>query len=220
MVFVLSTQTQPRWKFTVPQNLPPFFREADDEIRPMITIGGLAGLRTAELLRLDWVDLWRVAGHIEITAGKAKTRQRRLVEICPALTGWLEPFRTDTSGKVWAGAEKTFQDRLNALCASAKCEHKGKSVAVKRKTNGLRHAFCTYHLALNSNDNLTALQAGNSPEIIHAHYKGLATKAEAEKWFNVKPTALCSKMKSFHLKCKWLGPAGRGTKTPTNFHLW
>jgi hypothetical protein len=23
--------------------------------------------------------------------------------------------------------------------------------------------------------------------MIHAHYKGLATKAEAEKWFNVRP---------------------------------
>jgi hypothetical protein len=23
--------------------------------------------------------------------------------------------------------------------------------------------------------------------MIHAHYKGLATKAEAEKWFNVTP---------------------------------
>jgi len=35
---------------------------------------------------------------------------------------------------------------------------------------------------------MTALQAGNSPAMIHAHYKGLATKAEAEKWFNVLPS--------------------------------
>ena len=44
-------------------------------------------LRTEELLRLTWKDVWRVPGHIEVTAGKAKTRQRRLVEICPALGG-------------------------------------------------------------------------------------------------------------------------------------
>jgi hypothetical protein len=24
--------------------------------------------------------------------------------------------------------------------------------------------------------------------MIHAHYKGLATKAESEKWFNIKPS--------------------------------
>jgi hypothetical protein len=51
----------------------------------------------------------------------------------------------------------------------------------------LRHAFCTYHFAAHANENLTAAQAGNSPAMIHAHYKGLATKAEAEKWFNVNP---------------------------------
>jgi hypothetical protein len=59
---------------------------------------------------------------------------------------------------------------------------------VVRKVNGLRHAFCTYHLAAHANENLTAAQAGNSPAIIHGHYKGLATKAEAEKWFAVCPS--------------------------------
>jgi len=58
---------------------------------------------------------------------------------------------------------------------------------VPRKANGLRHAFCTYHFALHSNENLTAAQAGNSPAMIPASYKGLATKAEAEKWFAVAP---------------------------------
>jgi len=42
--------------------------------------------------------------------------------------------------------------------------------------------------ALHANENLTAQQAGNSPAMIHPHYKGLATKAEAEKWFAVMPT--------------------------------
>ena len=54
---------------------------------------------------------------------------------------------------------------------------------IKSRRNGLRHAFCTYHFACHSDENVTAAQAGNSPAMIHAHYKGLATKAEAEKWF-------------------------------------
>ena len=76
--------------------------------------------------------------------------------------------------------EITFckQHFLN-LCGRAK---------VTRKANGLRHAFCSFHFALHSNENLTAAQAGNSPAMIHAHYKGLATKAEAEKWFAVAPS--------------------------------
>jgi hypothetical protein len=54
----------------------------------------------------------------------------------------------------------------------------------------LRHAFCTYHFALYSNLNFTAAQAGNSPAIIHANYRGLATKADAEKWFQVAPNRI------------------------------
>ena len=146
-------------------------------LRPLVAIGALAGLRTAELLRLEWADVWRVPGHVEIVAVKSKTRQRRLVEICPALAAWLEPYRGNT-GNLWAGHEITFQQHLVKLCEAAK---------VPRKHNGLRHGFCTYHFAAHANENLTAAQAGNSPAMIHAHYKGLATKADAEKWFNVQP---------------------------------
>jgi integrase len=161
-----------------PREFAALLETASETLRPIIAIGGLAGLRTAELLRLDWADVWRVADHIEVTAGKAKTRQRRLVEICPALAAWLEPFRKLAKGKLWTGHEITFQQHFVELCEAA---------AVTRKTNGLRHAFCTYHFAAHANENQTAQQAGNSPAMIHAHYKGLATKAEAEKWFNVMP---------------------------------
>jgi hypothetical protein len=33
-------------------------RAALDALRPLFAIGGLGGLRTAELLRLDWADVW------------------------------------------------------------------------------------------------------------------------------------------------------------------
>jgi len=153
---------------------------AEGPMRAMIAIGGLAGLRTAELLRLTWQDVWRVAGHIEVTAGKAKTRQRRLVESCPALAAWLGDFDKFTTGPLCTLHEITWQQHFLKLCEKA---------GVDRKTNGLRHAFCTYHFAAHANENLTAQQAGNSPAMIHEHYKGLATKADAEKWFNVQPPA-------------------------------
>jgi integrase len=165
-------------EFYSPQEFTALLETAGDIARPFLAIGGLAGLRTAELQRLDWADVWRVPGHIEITAQKSKTRQRRLVEICPALASWLEPFRSLASGKIWSFHESKFQEHFRDVCGRAN---------VTRKSNGLRHAFCTYHFALHSNENLTAAQAGNSPAMIHQHYKGLVTKAEAEQWFSVMP---------------------------------
>jgi integrase len=173
--------------FYTPREFRSLLEAAAEPMRAMIAIGGLAGLRTIELLRLDWADVWRVPGHIEITAGKAKTRQRRLVEVCPALAAWMEPNRTLKNGKLWTGHEIVFQQQFVKVCERA---------GVGRKPNGLRHAFCTYHFALHANENLTAAQAGNSPAMVHGHYKGLATRAEAEKWFKVKPAGVAANVVS------------------------
>ncbi len=173
--------------FYTPHELAALLEAAGEMLLPLVAIGGLAGLRTAELLRLDWNDVWRVPGHIEVTAGKSKTRQRRLVEICPALAAWIEPYRLLEHGKLWTFHKITFQHALVSLCENAKVEQKGKKVSVPRKANGFRHSYCTFHFALHTNENYTAQQAGNSPAMIHAHYKGLATKAEAERWFNICP---------------------------------
>jgi hypothetical protein len=74
--------------------------------------------------------------------------------------------------------ENRFHEELLDVCEQA---------CVKSKQNGSRHAFCTFHFALHANENATAQQAGNSPAMVHSAYKGLATKAEAEKWFAVAP---------------------------------
>jgi integrase len=163
--------------FYSPKEFHALLETAQEPIRAMIAIGGLAGLRTAEILRLTWEDVFRVPGHIEITAGKSKTRSRRLVEVCPALTAWIEPCRALT-GKLWQGKERFFHKECAEVCDRAE---------VPRKKNGLRHSFCSHHFALHANENLTAQQAGNSPSMVHQSYKGLATKAEGEKWFNVLP---------------------------------
>ena len=164
--------------FFRPAELQKLLDDAAADLRPVIAIAGLAGLRGEEIMRLDWADVWRVEGHIEVTARKAKTRARRLVEICPALAAWLEPLRENTAGKVYPRGVHAYQHALLKL---------RKSLKIPDRLNGLRHAFCTYHYALYANENLTAQQAGNSPQMIHGNYKGLAVKADGEKWFGTKP---------------------------------
>jgi integrase len=144
---------------------------------PLIALCGLAGLRLQEAVRLTWEDVFRVEGHIEVSRTKSKTRARRLVTASPALTEWLAPYR-NCAGPVWSyGLEKYYSD-FGALRQSLK---------IPARRNGLRHGFVTYHFALHANENLTAAEAGNSPAMVHKHYKGLATKAEAQKWFGVRP---------------------------------
>jgi hypothetical protein len=43
-------------------------------------------------------------------------------------------------------------------------------------------------MAMDCNEDLTAAEAGNGPDMIHASCRALATKAVARKWFAVKPS--------------------------------
>jgi integrase len=157
-------------------------RAAFRPLLPVVALGGLAGLRLQEIARLTWQDVFRVSDHIEISAGKAKTRQRRLVEVCPSLSAWLQPFR-EFQGAVWGGTLDNFHDLFGELRGQ---------IGIAAKRSGLRHAFCSYHFALHGNENLTAQQAGNSPAMLHQNYKGLATRKEAEAWFAVAPAPAAS----------------------------
>jgi integrase len=162
-----------------PNELGSLLKNADRQMRVVIAIQGLAGLRLEEVLRLDWEDVFRIRGHIEVSSSKSKTRQRRLVVVCASLQEWLTPYRAK-KGKLatqWDTVNQYVQD-FSALRESLK---------IPARRNGLRHAFCTFHFALHSNENLTAAQAGNSPAMIHKHYKALATKADGKRWFNVRP---------------------------------
>jgi len=118
-----------------------------------------------------------VPGHIEVSALNAKTRSRRLVEVCANLAAWLEPFRGRT-GVIWPKGYQQFHADFATLRVDLNIQH---------RRNGLRHAFVSAHFALFADEGKTAQQAGNSPAMIHSHYKGLATKEEAEKWFAVAP---------------------------------
>jgi integrase len=163
--------------FYRPKELRSFLERSTGPMRAIIGLQALAGLRQQEALRSDWREVFGIPGHVEVSTSKSKTRQRRLVEICPALELWLAPYR-GMEGKVTTQTLNRYMHSFMAL---------RNSLRIPSRRNGLRHGFVTYHLALHANENQTVALAGNSPAMIHAHYKGLSTKTEAEGWFTVQP---------------------------------
>jgi hypothetical protein len=51
--------------------------------------------------------------------------------------------------------------------------------------NCTRHSWISYRLAETKDIAATALEAGNSPQIIRKHYLKLRTAAQAAEWFGV-----------------------------------
>src|SRR4029453_5555925 len=85
--------------FTVDE-LRALLESATPDVLPMLAIGAFAGLREAEIERLDWPEIDLARGHIEVLARKAKSAQRRIVPIQPNLAAWLKPYASMKSGQV------------------------------------------------------------------------------------------------------------------------
>jgi integrase len=149
---------------------------ASKEMLPYVAIGAFAGLRCAELERLDWSDIHFDADLIEVTAKKSKTARRRFVRIQPNLREWLFPLRKH-SGKV---TPENFARQFKALreCAGI----------TDWPNNALRHSFASYHLAHFKDAAALALEMGHvNSGMIFAHYRQLVRPKEAEQYWNVKP---------------------------------
>jgi site-specific recombinase XerD len=119
---------------------------------PFLAVGAFAGVRHAELQRLDWSNLKRDGDVIEIRAAKANTASRRVIPILPNLRVWLEPY-WQSSGAVcdYLDMSKKFAEltkRVNerrrvagiAECGSANGDGAGggigKSGAVESREDG------------------------------------------------------------------------------------
>jgi hypothetical protein len=61
--------------------------------------------------------------------------------------------------------------------------------ALDWKRNALRHSFGSYRLAITKNENLVAVEMGNSPQMLFANYRGVTTEARAAEYFAIEPEA-------------------------------
>jgi integrase len=157
-----------------PDEFRTIIHAAPVHLIPLLAISAFAGIRSAELARLDWnaVDLDRRL--IEIRAGQAKTASRRLVPITDNLAAWLEPL--PRQGRVIKSSE--YIKEATALA---------RAVGIEWPRNVLRHSFITYRIAKVKSADQVALEAGNSASIIFKHYRELATEDAADQWFGILP---------------------------------
>ena len=158
---------------------------------PVLAIGAFAGLRSAEIERLEWSDIRLAERFIVVGADKAKTASRRIVPISDNLAAWLAPY-SGKSGKVWAERSVLFYKTQEAVAAATAVEADAKKdipaqKAVKWKANGLRHSFASYSFALTNDAGRIAGFLGNSAKVVHRHYRELVKPSDAVKWFAVKP---------------------------------
>ena len=161
-----------------PEEITLLLSHAKDDFLPALAIGAFAGIRSAEIERLEWKDVNLAERYIAVTAEKAKTGSRRTVPITDNLAAWLAPYANRT-GKVWAGTHEAFYIAQ---------ESTAKAAGVAWKQNALRHSFASYRLVTAGREaGIVAGEMGNSPAMVSKHYVDLVKPSEAARWFNVFP---------------------------------
>ena len=174
-----------------PAEIRRLLAAATPDFLPCLALGAFAGLRSAEIERLEWSDIRLAERHIVIGADKAKTASRRIVPVSDTLAAWLAPYAAQT-GAVWQGTHEAFYIAQQATAAATAVPADAQSgtpakPAVKWKQNALRHSYASYRFAQTTNAGRVAGELGNSAAVVHRHYRELVKPADAERWFAVKP---------------------------------
>ena len=149
-----------------------------DRLVPYVALGLFAGLRTAEIEKLDWSAIDFESKLITVRPEVAKRRRQRHVTMSNNLLAWLLP-RRKTSGRIApAGCVvNRWRRKILQKAAIAKWPH-----------NGMRHSFGSYHLAKFNNPGKTAMELGHTQtSIVFDHYRALVKPDEAEAYWEIYP---------------------------------
>lgn len=153
--------------------------ELPDHVRALLLLGGFAGLRTEEVLRMDWDRVNTKSGQIHVPFDAMKDSggyDQRIVDFTEPLKrrkAWL----AEQSGPIIPMASETFHAHKRRACSP---------VLTEWPDNCLRHSFATYHLARAKNAGLTAYQMGHtSAAMVQRVYAVPAALADWKAWWAI-----------------------------------
>lgn len=170
----------------------------DPEVCGLLALGFFAGMRTSAISRVEYHEIDFVNKGINTPAHKTKKGRRNFIQNLPDnIWAWLE--RTPESAFDWC--ERKWKKRREIALRRAgllinsqdvkRAAKKGKKLSIKIPPhNAMRHSFASYHVAWKRDFQDTALIISHKgTTVLFNHYVGVATKENAERYFNIYPSS-------------------------------
>lgn len=166
---------------------------AESGVGAFLTLGFFAGVRSAEILRARWedIDLEGAVVRIPHPKGHARGRRPRLVELEPNAAAWLRLWRDWTAAHLGSAAGPIVRDEHDVRNWKAlRLAPENLSWGNDAAHNAPRHTYATMHVAAFRDAAATALNLGHvrGTAILERHYRGLATRAEGEAYWKIRPS--------------------------------
>jgi len=162
-----------------PADLRAILGGCPDELKPVVAIQALCGLRVAEAARLKWSDVMLSEGgnFVRVSADAAKTSRRRLTPMPDGLAEYLKVARRD-EGFVYLAGKGSVDALQKAMVAFRRS-----LVGVAWHRNAMRASALSYRLALTRDAAATAFDMGTGATILMRDYRELTTPSVARDWF-------------------------------------
>lgn len=152
-----------------------------------VVLSLFAGIRVCELMKLNWECISMSKRKIFIDERCAKVGRHRIIPMTENLYAWLSLCENRTGPVVLFPTQDNYFKTRRAIALLAGI--------TKWPHNALRHSFASYSWAVNPDEKTIASQMGNSPYMVHRHYKAVLEDTEGQKFFNTTPKASSKKVK-------------------------
>lgn len=155
-------------------------KEQDGRLLASVVLGLFAGIRSNEIMRLDWSAIDLDEGILTIGPQIAKKRRLRVLELMPNCVAWLKTVKP-REGRVAPGK---YTVRWAEFVKKAGFPDWGEN-----RSNAMRHSFGSYHYAVYSDAAKTAAMLGHraNDQVLFDSYRSLARKKDGDAYFSIVP---------------------------------
>jgi integrase len=180
---------------------------ASEETLPYWLLGGFAGLRRAEIERLEWKDIhFDLAKYRAFIQSPKSGSKEAIAKADKAKEEWRKSALVEVPALKSKTASRRFvqiQDNLAAWLepyigrSGSVCPRNLRKLLEADRTaaglsewppNALRHSFASYHLAKFNDQAKLAIELSHTDqELLHRHYRELVKPEQAEKYWNIGP---------------------------------
>ena len=148
------------------------------EIAPYLALQFFGGLRPGEAAGLDWSKIDLAEKTLTIDAVTSKKRRRRIITTNDTLTAWLARYG-QPDGRVGRDTKEQTAFSLRKVAKAAK---------VAWIQDGPRHTYATMFYAVTPDASALAAHMGNTAGVVFENYRGLATRSDAEQYWQLRPS--------------------------------
>jgi len=159
------------------KRLLEYARAHQPEVLVRLAAEVFTGLRFTSSAKLEKQHVNFTRKNLKLPKHVMKTRRSHLFEPPEAFWAWAKIGAEHPEG--WKMSASQWMHAKSRLFKEAEVDH---------PSNGLRHSFCSYHVAANESPSKTAYILAHTNEgLLWSTYKGMASKDEGEAFLNLRP---------------------------------